>query len=114
MEKQPIGGCPVCGFFFYEPWEICDCYPKQATETVLRPAAIAGPVAIPWPLIIKGIARRRIDADRGVGDTVERIITKLGGNAFKWIMERVGVDCGCGGRQEWLNAVYPYKDSSDQ
>lgn len=68
----------------------------------------------PWPLLIRGIARQRIDTDKGVGDTVERIISKMGGGQFKWVMDRLGIDCGCGGRQEWLNAVYPYKDSSDQ
>jgi hypothetical protein len=33
----------------------------------------------------------------------------MGGDQFKWVMKRLGVDCGCGSRQEWLNRVYPYE-----
>lgn len=62
----------------------------------------------PRPLIIRGIERRRIDTDKGVGDTVERIISKLGGDSFKWVMQRLGLDCGCDNRKAWLNARWPY------
>lgn len=64
----------------------------------------------PWPLIIRGIARQRIDSDLGVGDTIERILAKMGGSQFEWVMHRMGIDCGCGSRKDWLNAVYPYTD----
>jgi hypothetical protein len=63
----------------------------------------------PWPLFIVGISRQRIPSDTGVGDTVERILSRMGGDQFKWVMARLGVDCGCGSRQEWLNRVYPYE-----
>lgn len=68
----------------------------------------------PWPLLIRGIARRRIDSDQGVGDTVKRILTKVGGDQFEWVMKRLGIDCGCGSRQAWLNARYPYNKNYDQ
>ena len=64
---------------------------------------------IVWPLLIRGIQRQRIPSDTGAGDTVERILSKMGGDQFKWVMARLGVDCGCGSRQDWLNRVYPYE-----
>jgi hypothetical protein len=67
--------------------------------------------APPWPLLVRGIARQRIDTDTGVGDTVHRILSKMGGDQFEWVMKRLGIECGCGERQAWLNAVYPYTDS---
>lgn len=66
-------------------------------------------IDVPWPLIVRGISRRRISSDKGVGDTVHRILSKMGGTQFEWVMKRLGIDCGCGSRQEWLNAVYPYE-----
>lgn len=61
-----------------------------------------------WPLLIRGIARQRSEADVGVGDTVHRILSKMGGSQFEWVMKRLGIDCGCGDRRDWLNAVYKY------
>lgn len=66
--------------------------------------------ATPWPLLIRGIARQRIESDKGVGDTIHRILSKMGGSQFEWVMKRLGINCGCGDRQEWLNRVYPYEN----
>jgi len=62
----------------------------------------------PRPLLIRGISRQRIDSDTGVGDTVERLLAKMGGDQFKWVMARLGVNCGCEDRKQYLNRVYPY------
>jgi hypothetical protein len=87
--------------------------PQQDNEIIRSLAALFDlpPLSKPedWPLLIRGISRQRIPSDTGVGDTVERILAKMGGDQFKWVMARLGVDCGCGSRQEWLNRVYPYE-----
>jgi len=65
-----------------------------------------------WPLVVRGIARRRIGTDLGVGDTVERIIKRFGGDGFKWIMKRLGIECGCEDRKSLLNKLFPYKSET--
>jgi hypothetical protein len=84
--------------------------PQQKNEVLESVASLFGEPKPPAhrPLLIQGISRQRIPSDTGVGDTVERILAKMGGSQFKWVMARLGVDCGCGSRQEWLNRVYPY------
>jgi hypothetical protein len=62
----------------------------------------------PWPLIIQGIARQRKPEDKGVGDTVHRILHRLGAGAFEWVMRKAGVNCGCSDRRVWLNSHYRY------
>jgi hypothetical protein len=83
----------------------------QATEEPTHEVVV---IPEPWPLFITGISWLRTKEDKGIGDTVKHALSYMGGTQFEWVMKRLGVDCGCGGRQEWLNAVYPYKDSSDQ
>lgn len=62
-----------------------------------------------WPLACRGVAKRAIAADKGVGDTLERLAGKVGGRKFKRIFKRItGLGCGCDDRQAWLNARYPY------
>ena len=63
----------------------------------------------PRPLLIRGIERQRIPSDTGVGDTVERLLAKMGGDQFKWVMHKLGINCGCEDRKAWLNRVYPYQ-----
>lgn len=59
-------------------------------------------------LIVRGIMRLRKPEDSGLGDTLERLIAKFGGNKFKQIAKRLGVNCGCEDRQKYLNERYPY------
>jgi hypothetical protein len=61
-----------------------------------------------WPSLVQKIAKRKNPNDRGVGDTLERLFAQVGGRVFKRVMERLGVDCGCGDRQTWLNENYAY------
>ena len=50
------------------------------------------------------------DVRGGLGDTIERVLSKLGITSEK--LERVfNVDkggCGCGKRKRFLNAIFPY------
>lgn len=59
-------------------------------------------------LVHKGIAKLRKPEDSGLGDTLERLIAKFGGNKFKSIAKRLGINCGCEDRQKYLNEHYPY------
>ncbi|MGC4033701.1 MAG: hypothetical protein QM754_18605 [Tepidisphaeraceae bacterium] len=48
--------------------------------------------------------------DRGLGDTIARVLDPIGGAAFKRAFKAVtGKDCGCGKRQAALNKLVPYK-----
>jgi len=64
--------------------------------------------AKPWPLVIRIIATQKTQEDKGVGDTVKRVLAKMGGEAFEWVMSKAGVNCGCGDRKDWLNRHYRY------
>lgn len=48
------------------------------------------------------------DTDRGVGDTVERILAKVGGKQIKLAIKKLGGNCGCQNRIDYLNKKYPY------
>jgi len=87
----------------------CDGKPVDIDSLPNQVVVVTTSKPPPRPLLIQGISRQRIPSDTGVGDTVERILAKMGGDQFKWVMKRLGVDCGCGSRQEWLNRVYPYE-----
>jgi hypothetical protein len=61
-----------------------------------------------WPLFIQGLALLAHHGEKGVGDTVHRLIP--GADAFKdWFEKQFGKSCGCTNRQTWLNAKFPYK-----
>ena len=61
-----------------------------------------------WPRWTKLIRMLRTEADRGVGDTVQRIAAKFGGERFKAFSARIGMPCGCTQRQEEWNRLWPY------
>lgn len=47
---------------------------------------------------------------RGVGDTLENILSHIGGKQYKAAYKKVtGQDCGCDKRKEKLNKRFPYK-----
>lgn len=48
------------------------------------------------------------DTDCGVGDTLERLLARVGGRAIKAQLERLGINCGCQDRIQWLNTRFPY------
>jgi len=83
-----------------------------------RPEPAAVSVAIPrdqWQLRIKAIAMFRREGDKGVGDTIANNLNRFrmfkgmgASDAFKLVMKKVGINCGCEDRQRALNARYPY------
>jgi len=58
--------------------------------------------------LINWIAWMRRPGEIGVGDTLERLLANVGGRKIKQALERLGKDCGCPGRQAWLNKRFPY------
>ena len=64
-----------------------------------------------WPLAVRVVARLAIEGEKGIGDTLKRLIVGVGGEQFTRLMHRIGVDCGCAGRQAYANARYPYEDA---
>lgn len=62
-----------------------------------------------WPAWAMAIKRLSVEGERGVGDTVARVIGPIGGDAWKlWFKTLTGKSCGCERRQADLNAAYPY------
>jgi hypothetical protein len=49
---------------------------------------------------------------RGLGDTIAKFTHATGiAKAVEVVTEALGIeDCGCGGRQEWINNLVPYDD----
>jgi hypothetical protein len=113
-KAEAIGVCPICSFVFTTEYEPCDCFCEKQTPLAKSqrqwiPSTQSPSPTSTWPLLIRGIARQRIASDIGVGDTIQRILSKMGGAQFEWVMKRLGIDCGCGSRQDWLNAAYRYE-----
>jgi hypothetical protein len=61
-----------------------------------------------WPLIVRGLAMLATEADKGVGDTLARLLAHVGGEKYKRITKRLGYDCKCSAGQANLNALYGY------
>ena len=60
------------------------------------------------PRLVRLVSRYRAEGDRGVGDTLERLLAKVGGRRFKHLMQLINLPCGCEDRQKWLNVRFPY------
>ena len=47
---------------------------------------------------------------RGLGDTIEKVTKKTGIKTMKDIISKgLNVPCGCEGRRDALNKIFPYK-----
>lgn len=64
--------------------------------------------------LARRIERLKKPQDKGLGDTIARIFAKFGGNKFKWVAKKLGLNCGCDDRQEYLNKRFPYDNGSDE
>jgi hypothetical protein len=84
--------CPQCSGVI-----ICDGAPRPKTIVVRKIGK--------WVRYVKLL---RKPEDKGVGDTVQRIASKFGGERFKAWAKRLGIPCGCAERQEMWNRIYPY------
>tara|TARA_R100001244_G_scaffold98674_1_gene73646 strand:+ start:74 stop:232 length:159 start_codon:yes stop_codon:yes gene_type:complete len=48
---------------------------------------------------------------KGLGDTIKNIIKKTGiKNMVDTISDRLNIPCGCKGRKDALNIMFPYKN----
>lgn len=99
--------CLSDGKVYDNPWTR-----MEPTPIHLRPIPYTD-----WPVWIRvfKLTLGKPGVDRGVGDTVARLIGNDSSEAFKtWYKEKFGVSCGCQGRQDQLNANYPYLDTGDK
>jgi orotate phosphoribosyltransferase len=110
--NRPAGGCLIPGV------TVCPALIREIPEPIVLESKVDNPEPSrehvldlqgqEWPRVVKMIAKRKVSSDRGVGDTLERLFSHVGGRQFKRVMELLSVECGCGDRQEWLNNTYPY------
>ena len=69
-------------------------------------------VCVPWPRWARWLERRRRPGERGIGDTLTRLLDARGGVAWKrWYKAVMGHECGCGDRAERMNRAYAYPAS---
>ena len=61
-----------------------------------------------WPVWARFIARRAEAGERGIGDTVARLLGGAGKGFEAWFERVFGKSCGCGQRKARLNARFPY------
>lgn len=65
-----------------------------------------------WPLAAKSIAAMKIDEDKGVGDTIKRLLGTAGKLYQSLFIALTGSSCkSCGFRQQKWNQLYPYEKS---
>lgn len=61
-----------------------------------------------WPSWAKWFSERYKHGDTGVGDVAERLFGTFGGEVFKLAFKNLtGKDCGCSGRKDNWNKLYP-------
>lgn len=63
-----------------------------------------------WPFWVWSLKWMRSKSDKGVGDTAQRLATKMGGEQFKRFTNKIGLPCGCTERQAEWNRLYAYSD----
>ena len=62
----------------------------------------------PLPAWAKALSLLKADGEVGLGDTIERIVGPIGGEAFKKWAKSKGFSCGCSQRKRHLNKRFPY------
>jgi hypothetical protein len=63
-----------------------------------------------WPLWARTVGALRKDGEKGVGDTVERLVGANNSESFKlWYKRTFNRNCGCDGRKETWNAKFQYQ-----
>lgn len=103
-----FGQCRLCWLALNEPERVAAL--RENRPHAENAAAPVGPVKpARWPWCWRLLALLRTKADRGVGDTVARLLGYVGGERLKrWHRRLTKKDCGCQGRQGRLNRLYPY------
>ena len=51
----------------------------------------------------------RSESDKGVGDTLERLIEASGGRRVQQALLSIGIECYCEDIKSWLNRHFPYR-----
>ena len=63
-----------------------------------------------WPVWAKALKLMAKPEDKGIGDIVARLIGDENSEKFKaWYRATFNKDCGCKGRQDRWNRLYPLK-----
>lgn len=60
-----------------------------------------------WPMLARLLAKRAKPGDAGLGDVVQRLAAKMGGEWYKAVRKKIGFPCRCVADQRWLNARFP-------
>jgi hypothetical protein len=82
---------------------------QQYQPVVVEQASVS-----PWQeRLVALVSRLRAPEDRGVGDTLERLLAKVGGRKIKHLLKLANLPCRCDDRQRWLNERFPYEKPSD-
>ena len=80
--------------------------------------AALNPIVLPlsqWPTWARAMRQLSTPDDKGVGDVIARIIGDEKSEAFKsWYLKVFGKPCGCSGRQEQWNKLYPIRNRKTQ
>lgn len=99
--------CPLCWQALNDPDRIQGLQGRAA-----RAASAALPILpLPrpqWPWRARAVSWFRRPADRGVGDTIARLLGRAGEvskRVYRWLSGR---ECACGSRQARLNLLFPY------
>lgn len=91
--------CEKCGWVIFADGEVGPCPRCKGT----------GSYTVKRPQWLRYVERFKTDADTGVGDTVQRIAARFGGEKFKAFAAKVGIPCGCSDRQSEWNRLFPYE-----
>jgi hypothetical protein len=76
-----------------------------------QPAIVEQTGVTPWQeRLVALVSKLRTPEDRGVGDTLERLLAKVGGRKIKHLLKLANLPCRCDDRQKWLNERFPYFD----
>lgn len=111
------GGCCALGLFGGRPsLGVCRGCPQNSAKDLAtfklhtnppRPANATKDYA--WPVRVRLVGRFRREGEKGVGDTLARMLGQVGGEVWKrWYKRLTGQDCACKDRQAKLNAKYRY------
>jgi hypothetical protein len=74
-----------------------------------QPASVEQASVTPWQeRLVTLVSKFRTPEDRGVGDTLERLLAKVGGRKIKHLLRLANLPCRCDDRQKWLNERFPY------
>jgi hypothetical protein len=76
-----------------------------------QPVIVEQASVTPWQQrLVALVSKLRTPEDRGVGDTLERMLAKVGGRKIKHLLRLANLPCRCDDRQRWLNTRFPYFD----